>query len=396
MQFLEEFKQSWSRWTTVTPTNLLYDRWLFWLYVILLFIGFIMVTSASIPVGTRLYNDPFYFATRDAVYVVLSFILLYFFLKIPMEKWEKHHRWVFGLALLFLALIWLPGIGKSINGARRWIPMVLFNFQPAEFAKFALICFLSGYFTRHYDEVRSKKLSAFKPLTVMGVLGVLLIVQPDLGSTIVLFVITFGLLFLTGAHIMQFFGLVCVGAFLFVVLVLNSAYRLKRITGFMDPFKDPYGTGFQLSNSLMAFGRGEFTGEGLGNSIQKLEYLPEAHTDFVMAVIGEEFGFLGILIMVFLLGALVLRAMKIGRESLLLKQRFKGFFAFGISFWIIFQGFVNLGMALGLLPTKGLTFPLVSYGGSSLVIMTISIAVLLRIDHENRLSRGGQARLRDD
>lgn len=164
----------------------------------------------------------------------------------------------------------------------------------------------------------------------------------------------------------------------------------------MEPFKDPYGKGFQLSNSLMAFGRGEFTGEGLGNSIQKLEYLPEAHTDFVMAVVGEEFGLLGVLFIVFLLAALIFKAMKIGKESLLLEQRFKGFFAFGISFWIFFQGFVNLGMALGLLPTKGLTFPLVSYGGSSLIIMSISIAILLRVDHENRLMRGGQARLRDD
>ncbi|MDY6215703.1 putative lipid II flippase FtsW [Actinobacillus porcinus] len=396
MRLLEEFKAGWARWTTVTPSNLLYDRWLFWLYVILLFIGFIMVTSASIPVGTRLYDDPFYFATRDAVYLVLSFVTLYFFLKIPMARWEKRYAWVFGIALFFLLLVLIPGVGKTINGARRWIPMGLFNFQPAEFAKFALICFLSSYFTRRYDEVRSKKLSAFKPLMVMGFFGIFLILQPDLGSTVVLFVITFGLLFVAGAHIMQFVGLLGVGAFLFVVLVLSSAYRMKRITGFMDPFKDPYGTGFQLSNSLMAFGRGEFTGEGLGNSIQKLEYLPEAHTDFVMAVIGEEFGFIGVLVMVFLLGALVLRAMKIGRESLQLEQRFKGFFAFGISFWIIFQGFVNLGMALGLLPTKGLTFPLVSYGGSSLVVMTISIAVLLRIDHENRLSRCGHARLRDD
>lgn len=208
--------------------------------------------------------------------------------------------------------------------------------------------------------------------------------------------ITFGLLFIVGANFWQFVGLMAFGGLLFVWLVLSSAYRLKRFTGFLDPFKDPYGTGFQLSNSLMAFGRGEWIGEGLGNSIQKLEYLPEAHTDFVMAVVGEEFGFLGILVIVILLGLLIFRAMKIGRESLLLEQRFKGFFAFGISFWIFFQGFVNLGMSLGLLPTKGLTFPLISYGGSSLIIMSMTIGLLLRIDHENRLMRIGQARLRDD
>lgn len=404
MQFIDNLKAVYQRWTTITPSNLLYDRALLWLFLVLLFIGFIMVTSASIPVGTRLNQDPFYFAKRDAVYVMISIATCYFFLRVPMDRWQKWHFNVFFIAIILLLLVAIPGIGKSINGARRWIPLGIMNFQPAEFVKLALICFLSGYFTRRYDEVRIRKLSAFKPFLVVGILGALLLLQPDLGSTVVLFVITFGLLFIVGAHFLQFVGLIALGGILFVWLVLTSAYRLKRFTGFMDPFKDPYGTGFQLSNSLMAFGRGEFSGEGLGNSIQKLEYLPEAHTDFVMAVVGEEFGFIGIMLMVFLLLLLVLRAMKIGRESLLItgnedilkSQRFKGFFAFGISFWIFFQGFVNLGMALGLLPTKGLTFPLVSYGGSSLVIMSISIAILLRIDHENRLMQGGQARLLDD
>ncbi|WP_044470614.1 putative lipid II flippase FtsW [Mannheimia massilioguelmaensis] len=396
MEIFNKVKDTYKRWTTLTPTNVLYDRSLAWLFIVLLFVGFIMVTSASIPVGTRLFDDPFYFAKRDALYVILSIGVCYYFVKVPMETWESWHKKLFIIAVILLILVLIPGIGKSVNGARRWIPMIVFNFQPAEFAKLALICFLAGYFTRRYDEVRSKKLSAFKPLLVMGFLGALLILQPDLGSTVVLFIITFGLLFVVGANIYQFLFLIGVGAFLFVVLVVSSAYRMKRITGFMDPFKDPYGTGFQLSNSLMAFGRGEFTGEGLGNSIQKLEYLPEAHTDFVMAVVGEEFGFLGIMVIIALLALLVFRAIKIGRESLQIEQRFKGFFAFGISFWIFFQGFVNLGMALGLLPTKGLTFPLVSYGGSSLVIMSVSIAILLRIDHENRLMRGGHARLKDD
>lgn len=396
MQFIENIKSQYQRWTTITPSNLLYDRALFWLFVILLLIGLVMVTSASIPIGTRLQNDPFYFAKRDVLYVAVSLVVFYIALKIPMEKWRDWQVPLFFIAILLLVLVAIPGIGKSINGARRWIPLGVMNFQPAEFAKLALICFLSGYFTRRYDEVRIRKLSAFKPFMVVGVLGALLLLQPDLGSTVVLFVITFGLLFIVGAHFLQFAGLIALGGVLFVWLVLTSAYRLKRFTGFMDPFKDPYGTGFQLSNSLMAFGRGEFFGEGLGNSIQKLEYLPEAHTDFVMAVLGEEFGFFGVMVMILLLLLLVLRAMKIGRESLQIEQRFKGFFAFGIGFWIFFQGFVNLGMAMGLLPTKGLTFPLVSYGGSSLVIMSISIAILLRIDHENRLKGGGQARLLDD
>ncbi|PJG83000.1 putative lipid II flippase FtsW [Caviibacterium pharyngocola] len=396
MQFTETLKAYYERWTTLAPSNLLYDRALIWLFIILLLVGLVAVSSASIPVGTRLFNDPFYFAKRDAGYVVVSLFACYFCLQISMESWEKWHAYLFWAAVFLLVLVLVPGIGSKINGARRWISLVFFNFQPAEFAKLALTCFLASYFTRRYDEVRSRKLSAFKPMIVMGVLGGLLLLQPDLGSTVVLFVITFGLLFITGANFWQFVALGGCGVGLILILAVSSAYRLKRLTGFMDPFQDPYGTGFQLSNSLMAFGRGEFTGEGLGNSIQKLEYLPEAHTDFVMAVIGEEFGFIGILTVVILLALLIFRAMKIGRESLLLEQRFKGFFAFGISFWIFFQGFVNLGMALGLLPTKGLTFPLVSYGGSSLIIMSVTIGVLLRIDHENRLMRGGQARLRDD
>lgn len=396
MQFWHNLKQDYLRWTQITPTGALYDRTLLWLFMILLLIGFVMVTSASIPVGTRLFDDPFYFAKRDALYIVLAGFISYFFLQIPMKRWEQSHVILFFMAFILLVLVMIPGIGREVNGARRWIPLVVFNFQPAEFAKLALTCYLSSYFVRKYDEVRSKQLSAFKPFLVVALLGALLLQQPDLGSAVVLVVITFGLLFIVGAKIWQFIALFGVAVFLFIVLVLSSAYRLKRVTAFMEPFKDPYGSGFQLSNSLMAFGRGEFWGEGLGNSIQKLEYLPEAHTDFVMAVMGEEFGLLGIVIMVLLLGALVFRAMKIGRESLQLEQRFNGFFAFGISFWIFFQGFVNLGMALGLLPTKGLTFPLVSYGGSSLIIMAIAVTILLRIDHENRLLRGGHAYLRDD
>ena len=243
---------------------------------------------------------------------------------------------------------------------------------------------------------RSRHVSIFKPFIVMLVLGCFLLLQPDLGSTVVLFIIMSGMLFIVGAKILQFVGLIALGGILFVWLVLTASYRLKRFIGFLEPFKDPYGTGFQLTNSLIAFGRGEITGEGLGNSIQKLDYLPEAHTDFIMAIIGEEFGFIGILIVILLLGLLIFRAMKIGRESLMLEQRFRGFFALGIGFWIFFQGFVNLGMALGMLPTKGLTFPLVSYGGSSIIIMSATIGILLRIDHENRLFRIGQARLRDD
>ncbi|HHF3667670.1 TPA: putative lipid II flippase FtsW [Haemophilus influenzae] len=394
MEFLQNIKKNYDEWTRITPQGLLYDRALFWLFVILLLIGLIAVTSASIPYSSRLFNDPFYFAKRDAIYVLLSLLTCYISLHISSSQWEKWHAKIFLFSVILLLLV--PFIGTSVNGAKRWISLGILNFQPAEFAKLALTCFLASYFTRRYDEVRSRHVSIFKPLIVMLVLGCFLLLQPDLGSTVVLFIIMSGMLFIVGAKILQFVGLIALGGILFVWLVLTASYRLKRFTGFLEPFKDPYGTGFQLTNSLIAFGRGEITGEGLGNSIQKLDYLPEAHTDFIMAIIGEEFGFIGILIVILLLGLLIFRAMKIGRESLMLEQRFRGFFALGIGFWIFFQGFVNLGMALGMLPTKGLTFPLVSYGGSSIIIMSATIGILLRIDHENRLFRIGQARLRDD
>lgn len=393
MEFLQNIKKNYDEWTRITPQGLLYDRALFWLFVILLLIGLVAVTSASIPYSSRLFNDPFYFAKRDAIYVLLSLLTCYISLQISSSQWEKWHAKIF---LFSVILLLVPFIGTSVNGAKRWISLGILNFQPAEFAKLALTCFLASYFTRRYDEVRSRHVSIFKPFIVMLVLGCFLLLQPDLGSTVVLFIIMSGMLFIVGAKILQFVGLIALGGILFVWLVLTASYRLKRFIGFLEPFKDPYGTGFQLTNSLIAFGRGEITGEGLGNSIQKLDYLPEAHTDFIMAIIGEEFGFIGILIVILLLGLLIFRAMKIGRESLMLEQRFRGFFALGIGFWIFFQGFVNLGMALGMLPTKGLTFPLVSYGGSSIIIMSATIGILLRIDHENRLFRIGQARLRDD
>ena len=394
MEFLQNIKKNYDEWTRITHQGLLYDRALFWLFVILLLIGLVAVTSASIPYSSRLFNDPFYFAKRDAIYVLLSLLTCYISLQISSSQWEKWHAKIFLFSVILLLLV--PFIGTSVNGAKRWISLGILNFQPAEFAKLALTCFLASYFTRRYDEVRSRHVCIFKPFIVMLVLGCFLLLQPDLGSTVVLFIIMSGMLFIVGAKILQFVGLIALGGILFVWLVLTASYRLKRFIGFLEPFKDPYGTGFQLTNSLIAFGRGEITGEGLGNSIQKLDYLPEAHTDFIMAIIGEEFGFIGILIVILLLGLLIFRAMKIGRESLMLEQRFRGFFALGIGFWIFFQGFVNLGMALGMLPTKGLTFPLVSYGGSSIIIMSATIGILLRIDHENRLFRIGQARLRDD
>lgn len=389
---LDKIKTEWDKWVRLTPANSLYDRTLIWLFLGLLIIGFVMVTSASIPISTRLNNDPFYFAVRDGIYIISSLIGCYIFVQVPVEKWEKYNVVLFFIALMFLVAVLI--FGRSVNGAVRWIPLGIINFQPAELAKLAVICYFASFYVRKYDEIRTEKASFWRPAVILSVFGILLILQPDLGSTVVLFVLTFSMLFIVGAKLMQFMFLGVVGLVLFAVLILTSEYRLKRVTSFMDPFADAYGDGFQLSNSQMAFGQGEFRGQGLGNSVQKLEYLPEAHTDFVMAVIGEEFGFFGIICIVLLLVLLTIRALKISKESLVLEERFKGYMAFGIAIWIFLQGFVNLGVASGLLPTKGLTFPLISYGGSSLVIMSIAIAVLLRIDHENRAERIGHAKIK--
>lgn len=390
---LSKIKDGFWRWGRITPQSSLYDRTLFLLFIILLFIGFIAVTTASFTTAAKLYDDPLYFTIRDGVYIVTGVALFFFVLQIPMEKWEKWSTGLYLLALISLIVVLI--VGRNINGATRWISLGFVNFQPAELAKLALICYLSSFFVRKYDVVTTRQLIFIRPTIVCGILILFLLCQPDLGSSVVLFVITFGMLFVVGAKIFQFFLLIGMGASMLMFLIVISPYRMKRVTSYMDPFADAFGTGYQLSNSLMAFGNGEFWGQGLGNSVLKLEYLPEAHTDFVLAIIGEEFGFVGVLVIVFLLSALVFRALKIGKESLKLEAKFRGFFAFGIAFWIFFQGFVNLGVTIGLLPTKGLTFPLISYGGSSLIIMCIAIGILMRIDHENRLA-SGHAHLRDD
>lgn len=391
----EKVKVEWIRWTRLTPTNALYDRTLLWLFVGLLVIGFIAVSSASISLGaSEKYNDPFHFAVRDGGYVIASLLVFSLFIQIPSEKWERYNIWIFASALFLLLVVLV--VGKNINGAVRWISLGPVNFQPAELAKLAIICYMSSFCVRKFDEIQSSHVGFLRPTAVLALFGILLMYQPDLGSSIVLFLLTFSILFIMGARIPQFIVVGVSGAVLGFLAVITSEYRLKRVDSFMDPFSDAYGDGYQLSNAQMAFGQGELWGRGLGNSVQKLEYLPEAHTDFVTAVLGEEFGFIGVLFLLLLLVALTFRVLKISRESLLLERRFNGFFTFGIGVWIFVQGFVNLGAACGLIPTKGLTFPLISYGGSSLVIMSIAIAAVVRIDYENRLARLGHTYSKED
>ncbi len=363
----------------------LFDRQLVWIAFGLMLIGLVMVTSASFPISSRLTDQPFHFMFRHAIFLLLAFLTSSMVLQVPLEHWMKYSSLLLGISFFLLIVVLV--VGKSVNGASRWIPLGLFNLQPAEVAKLSLFIFMSGYLVRKHDEVRQTFFGGFlKPIMVFGTLAVLLLGQPDLGTVIVMLVTLFGMLFIAGAKLSQFLALMVAGVLAVVALIVAEPYRVRRVTSFLDPWEDPFGSGYQLTQSLMAFGRGEWFGQGLGNSIQKLEYLPEAHTDFVFAVLAEELGFIGVVLVLVLIFSLVLKAIFIGKKAFQHDQQFGGYLAFGIGIWFAFQTLVNVGAAAGMVPTKGLTLPLISYGGSSLIIMSVAVSILLRIDHECRLA----------
>lgn len=346
----------------------------------LLAIGMVMVTSASMPVAARLFDNPFHFSIRHAIYIVIASIAAIVTLMIPMVWWQKTNGYLLCLAILLLVMVLL--LGRTVNGSTRWLAIGPFTLQVAEPAKLFFFCYLSGYMVRRYGEVTDNLKGFIKPLIVFFVLALLLLAQPDLGTVIVMFATTVGLLFLAGAKLWQFFGLAFTGVAAVVALIVFEEYRMRRVTAFLDPWADPFGTGYQLTQSLMAWGRGNWLGEGLGNSLQKLEFLPEAHTDFIMSIVAEELGLLGVLLVLGLLLVIVVKSLQLGNKALLQERAFEGFMAYSIGIWFSFQTAVNVGASSGVLPTKGLTLPLVSSGGSSLIIMSITVAILLRIDFE--------------
>jgi cell division protein FtsW len=272
-----------------------------------------------------------------------------------------------------------------VNGATRWLAIGPITIQVAEIAKLFFFCYLAGYLVRRYEEVTENLKGFIKPLIVFFVLALLLLLQPDLGTVVVMFATTIGLLFLAGAKLWQFFGLVFTGLAAITALILMEGYRMDRMTYFLDPWAKPFGEGYQLTQSLMAFGRGDWFGQGLGNSLQKLEYLPEAHTDFIIAILAEEFGFIGVALVLTILFVLVFKALKLGNRALSSGRPFEAYLAYAIGIWFSFQTAVNVGASAGILPTKGLTLPLVSYGGSSMIVMAVAIALLVRIDFEIRV-----------
>ena len=390
MQRVKEINQSIWHWLNRATPEALYDRQLVWIALGLMLTGLVMVTSASFPISARLTDQPFHFMFRHALFLLLALAVSSVILQIPMKRWFQYSMYLLGLS--FFLLVVVLAVGKSVNGASRWIPLGLFNLQPAEVAKLSLFIFMAGYLVRKQDEVRKTFFGGFaKPIMVFGAFAVLLLGQPDLGTVVVMLVTLFGMLFIAGAKLSQFIALMVAGIAAVVGLIVIEPYRVRRVTSFWEPWNDPFGSGYQLTQSLMAFGRGDWMGQGLGNSIQKLEYLPEAHTDFVFAVLAEELGFVGVTLVLMLIFSLVLKAILIGKKAFEHDQVFSGYLAFGIGIWFAFQTLVNVGAASGIVPTKGLTLPLISYGGSSLIIMSVAVSMLLRIDHECRMQQKEQA-----
>ncbi|WP_286295566.1 cell division protein FtsW [Vibrio apostichopi] len=390
MQRVKEINQSIWQWLNRATPAALYDRQLVWIALGLMLTGLVMVTSASFPISARLTDQPFHFMFRHAIFLVLALIVSSVILQIPMKRWFQYSMYLLGLS--FFLLVVVLAVGKSVNGASRWIPLGLFNLQPAEVAKLSLFIFMAGYLVRKQDEVRKTFFGGFgKPIMVFGAFAVLLLGQPDLGTVVVMLVTLFGMLFIAGAKLSQFIALMVAGIAAVVGLIVIEPYRVRRVTSFWEPWNDPFGSGYQLTQSLMAFGRGDWMGQGLGNSVQKLEYLPEAHTDFVFAVLAEELGFVGVTLVLILIFSLVLKAILIGKKAFENDQLFSGYLAFGIGIWFAFQTLVNVGAASGIVPTKGLTLPLISYGGSSLIVMSVAVSMLLRIDHECRIQQKEQA-----
>jgi cell division protein FtsW len=369
-----------------------YDRSLAWAALLLAATGLVMVYSASIATAeSSRYtgHNAAWYLVRHTLFLALAFAAAIAVFLLPVKFWQGAAPWLFAAGVALLALVLVPGIGREVNGARRWLDIPLVSAQPSEAMKLAAVLYAADYTTRKHAVMKSFRKGLLPMLAVMLVVSWLLLREPDFGALVVIAVSAFGVLFLggmNGRHFLALIGMLAVG---FVGLIVSSPYRMQRIFGFMDPWSDAFGKGYQLSHSLIAFGRGEWLGVGLGASLEKLHYLPEAHTDFLLAVIAEELGFVGVALVIALFLWLVVRAFAIGRQASLHQRHFAALAAQGIGVWLGFQALVNMGVNVGLLPTKGLTLPLMSYGGSGLVVNCVALAILLRIDWENRqLSRG--------
>ncbi len=351
----------------------------------LLGLGFVMVASSSLDIAARQTGDASFYAARQGLYVVAGLALGVFVMRVPIAFWERWSMVPLFLVCGLLVAVLVPGIGHEVNGSMRWIPLGPVRLQPSELAKIAVAIYLAGYLVRHADEIDQGVGAFVRPLLIILFVAGLLILEPDFGSVVVLVAMAMLMLFLGRVRLWQFSAMWLSLLGLMTLLVVSSPYRLQRITAFMDPWADPFASGFQLTQALIAFGRGEWFGVGLGGSVQKLFYLPEAHTDFVFAVLAEELGLVGVVTVLALFLVIVVRAFVNGRRAEAQGRPFAAYLSYGLGCWLALQAMINMAVNMGLLPTKGLTLPLMSYGGSSLVTSCLVVGLLLRIDHEGRV-----------
>ncbi len=363
-------------------TQFQYDLWILVPFLLLVAFGILMVASASMVISDRLYGQPFQYVIRQVLYVVSGFGLMWLMTRISLEQWKKLSVILLFVSLLMLFLVLMPGIGKVVNGSRRWLHIPFISFQVSEAVKLCSIIYLASYLERFQNQVQTELRGFVKPMIILGLMACLLLLEPDFGATTVITATFLALLFIAGVRIWPFTLLFVVVIGGMIVLAITSPYRLARLTTFLNPWTHAFGSGYQLTQSLIAFGRGGIFGVGLGNSVQKLFYLPEAHTDFIFAVIAEELGLIGELLLLLLYGILVARVFWVGRAALRYKNLFAGFLAMGLGFWIAFQTLINIGVSSGMLPTKGLTLPFISYGGSSLLVNCVMMGILLRVAYE--------------
>ncbi len=359
-----------------------YDRWVLFSSVLLMAFGLLMVASASMVVSDRQYGYPFYYVLHQLVFLLAGLALLWAVMHIPMDVWKRYSGYLLLISLFFLLLVLIPGIGRVVNGSRRWFHLGFISLQVSEGIKLTAILYLSGYLVRYADEVKQRFKGFLKPMVLLGVIAVLLLLEPDFGAFAVITATFLALLFIADVPLWPFSLLFASVAVAMGALAITSPYRLQRLTTFLNPWHHQFGSGYQLTQSLIAFGRGGFFGVGLGNSVQKLFYLPEAHTDFLFAVLAEEFGLLGECVVIGLFVLLIASIFRVACRAREQQHFFSSYTAFGIGLWMGLQVLINIGVNVGVLPTKGLTLPLMSYGGSSMLINCIALGIVFRVAYE--------------
>lgn len=358
------------------------DFWLLGALLILMVLGLTMVASSSVAISEKRFGTTLHYFLRQAFSMGLGVFAAYVVLHVPLSFWQKHRGRIFIVGLILLVLV--LGIGREINGSKRWLPLVVMNFQVSEFMKLAVVIFMAGYLNRHANAVRESFEAVMRLAIPFGFMAILLLMEPDFGSTFVIAVVITGMLLIAGAPWRFFVLTVLPMAAILVTMVVTSPYRMARVTNFLDPWSDPFGKGYQLTQALIASGRGEWFGVGIGKSVQKLLYLPDAHTDFLFSIYAEEFGLIGVACLILLYLWILFRCFRIGRKAVEQSKVFGGLIAYGVGIWIVLQAIINMGVNLGLFPTKGLTLPFMSYGGSSVLILSIAIALVFRVDYETR------------